>query len=346
MNLSLRHRCYVWMMVFMVGCFLLNFAIDILHDLRMGEGLENKMEELQEFAFIGLGNLLVMPIVLSAGWFVVRGMLKPINTAALTARRISDGRLQERVPVPVAQDELRMLIESMNLAFDRYDESLAQLRRFSANAAHQLRSPLTAIRAMGEVCLSRERTSGEYREMMQSMLERLDQLSHMTEQILSLAEIGHGDWKTQFSPVDLAEVVDQVCADYEPLGSEGAINFVNQVDPGTIVQGDRTLLFQMLANILDNAIRFTPAQGRVVFSTGTARDGYVQLRVDDSGPGIPEELRTMVFDRFEQGLQSDTRGSGLGLAIVAEIARTHYAAVRAEASALGGACIVVEFPLT
>ena len=346
MKLSLRHRSFLWLMVFMVGCFLLNFGIDLLHDWYSEGGVPEGAGagELHEFGFIALGNLIVMPAVLWTGWLVVRAMLRPIDEAAATARRISAGRLSERVPVPAANDEFSDLIRSMNQAFDSYHHTLSQMRRFSANAAHQFRAPLAAMRAEGEVCLSRARSAGEYREALQANLERVNQLSRMTEQMLALAEIEQSEWESRFSAVDLAAVAESVAADYRPLAEDADVAMENKVEPGATTRGDRELLYQMFANVVDNALRFTPRGGSITLSSSRAANGRLVVHVDDTGPGIPEPLRVQVFQRFDQGAHSDTTGSGLGLAIVSEIVHVHHGTVRAAASPSGGARITLEFP--
>ncbi|MBN1268092.1 MAG: HAMP domain-containing protein [Kiritimatiellae bacterium] len=345
MKVSITARYFGWLVVFILILFFLNFAVDLAHDAMTGELSEEGevAEEAFELLFMLGANIAVIPLVLLAGWFIAKRMLKPVRSISTTAARITGGEMGARIEVS-GDDELAMLARSLNAAFDRYDEAIEQLRRFSSNASHQLRTPLTAIRSKGEIALQKSRTSDEYREVIHGMLEQLERLSHIVEQLLDLSRIEASGQEKESRDVDLSRVVRGVVEEFQPLTQDKRLRVNVSIQEDCVVRGDASLLGQALANLLDNAVRFTPENGEIRVTVETERPGWVTVSVTDTGPGIPEDFRNLAFERFSKGPHPESSGAGLGLAIVAEIVRSHEGHVEALPGPAGGAMIRIRLP--
>ena len=347
MNLTLRARFFLLLMGFMLFCFALNFSADIAHDhlVNLVEGRWHHPMPVNEFFSILAMNLALMPLVLSLGWWLARRMAHPVVEAAEIANRIAAGQLTERMPLPRGPSEMVQLIQALNQAFDRYDRDLERMRRFSAHAAHQLRTPVAALRAQVEVTLNRPRSPTEYQESLHIVLERLQAWSQSIEQLLALAELEAGDWSGRFGVIEVASVLHRVQEGLSILAEEKEIRLENDTAGATKVMGDDILLEQLFANILDNAIRFTPAGGSINCSArNQPESGRVVVRISDTGPGIPPAQRLQVLERFNKGVRSDSPGAGLGLAIAVEIARIHKASLTILDHAPSGTVVEIVLP--
>lgn len=349
MNPSLTRRHLLYLLGFMVICLLLNFGADLLSDAVQGKWDEPDMvsKNLEEFGVFVLMNLVMLPVMVLLAWGVARRMLLPLRQIAETAQEICCGRLNARVETPRSDDELGQLATQLNLAFDRYDAVVDRQRRFTSNAAHQLRTPLASLRSAGEVALQRDRGASEYRETIEEMLEQTVGLSRLVEQLMELAALEQENRDLPMADLDLRAVATKVAEDYLPVCEERAIALTHEFDDPLSMRGNEVLLEQMVANLVDNAVRHAPRQGRVGLSGGRGPHGKLRLVVSDDGPGIPPEERSGVFQRFEQaGHPGPGRGRhGLGLSIVREIARVHQGSVLVEESPWGGASFVVSLPV-
>ena len=286
------------------------------------ENFEEGMEEVVQ----GVGlTLLLVPFLAGVAWLLSRRMIGPLRAVAATAQRIRKGRWDERIETgTMPDDETRSLAETVNAAFDGYAGALRRLERFSGDAAHQLRTPIAAMRSLGEVALSRARTAEEYRDTLETMLGELDRLTRIVEQLLQLSRLEAGALKARFAPISLRSVVEQVCQIYQPLAEARGVDFLTALGPGEMrVAGIEELLVELLGNLADNALRHTPKGGGVRIQVAALPGQQVQLAVSDSGPGIPEEFAQKIFDRFTQvpGVESGT--AGLGLPLAAQIAAVH-----------------------
>ncbi|MEM7394202.1 MAG: ATP-binding protein, partial [Verrucomicrobiota bacterium] len=277
-----------------------------------------------EILVIAAVNLVCLPFMLVFLWRLSRHMLHPLQKISETATRIRHGKLKERIEVEQQEDELGVLARTINEAFDRYQDANEKLQRFGADASHQLRTPLTSIRAAGEICLSRERSSQEYRETIESMLEDATRLTGIVERLLMLARLESHALRKHFTNVDLAGVAEKAAEQYRPLCEEKSISLDIDSDAACVIRGDASLIEQAAANLLDNAIRHAPRGGAVSIRTGLSQHGETAyIQVEDNGPGVPDGLRAHVFDRFRRGPQPAESGTGLGLAVVREIVNAH-----------------------
>jgi len=246
-----------------------------------------------------------------------------------------------------APRELRSLIESINGLMARLATSMEVQRRFIADAAHQLRTPLAGLRSQTELALG-ERDPATVRKTLERLAAGTERATALANRLLTLARAGTYVRSKQ-TDVDLVALAKDVIADHLPaantrrqdLGFEGPA-------PGAsaVVHGDRVLLHELLSNLLDNAVRYTPEGGIITVEVKRMRGGGAMLAVRDTGPGVPDDERGKVFEPFYRGRDAVAPGSGLGLAIVRTIAGAHGASVRLEPNAGGGLCVAATFPVT
>jgi len=266
-----------------------------------------------------LGLPLAVGLAGLGGYTLARGALAPVERMAEQARLITAERLKERLPVHNPADELGRLATVFNQTLTRLESSFDQMRRFTADASHELRTPLTALRSVGEVGLRGRREPSEYREIIGSMLEEVDRLSQLVDRLLTLSRADTGQATLARDTVDLGELAREVTAQLEVLAEEKQQTLRVVAEGESHCVGDRVVLRQALANLVDNAIKYSPSGGSITVRASRATDGGAILDVCDTGPGIPVDQQNRVFDRFFRLDRSRSRenggGSGLGLSI-------------------------------
>lgn len=325
MNTSLRMRYFKWLTIQTAAIFVVVIAVvTTFNVIEMREHAHMIKEETEEtLAVVGL-LLLLVPLAVGSAWIITGKLLAPLQEIVEPAEKICDGKLSQRINCNRPDDEIGRLARTLNAAFDRYDAALARLERFSFDAAHQLRNPLAAIRASGEVALQQTRSSDEYRAVIGRMLEDVHRLSRTVDQLLTLARLGHDDLRRQFSTVALAPLLRDLAAEAAAVGEAREINVrLDVASDDARVLGSAALLREAVANLLDNALRFTPPGGSIGLHLGMSDDDAIELVVEDTGPGIPPEQHTRLFKPFVSGQSGLSDGTGLGLAIVAEIVQVH-----------------------
>jgi len=254
-------------------------------------------------------------------------VLRRIQGVRRTADDIMAGDLSQRLAVSTRNDEFDQLSDRLNTMLERIEQLMTGLREVTDNVAHDLRSPLTRLRNRLEVTLLEARDDDEYRRVMADSVEDADQLIRTFNALLAIARAEAGVGAVNGAAVDLADLLQEVAELYEGVAEDKSITLDTRTKPGLTVPGNRQLLAQAVSNLLDNALKFTPAGGRVELSTEAGAAGPV-LSVADTGPGIPESERERVLQRFAR-LESarSTPGSGLGLSLVKAVARLHGAAL-------------------
>ena len=292
-------------------------------DMTERTGFARIMEQSLAFA---LGAALLLGIF--AGVVMSRNLLRRIDAVNTTARTILEGDLSGRVPVSGGGDEFDRLALNLNSMLDRIQKLISAMREVTDNIAHDLRSPLNRLRSRLEITLVGKPDIDEYRASLEGALEDTDSILHTFNALLSIARIEGRNATESFQPLDLAALAGDTAELYEPVAEEKGqtLTFKPAPDgqPLTIL-GDRHLVSQAAANLVDNAIKYTPEGGRVSVAVGRGDDG-IRLTVGDSGPGIPEKFRGSVLDRFVRLEQSrHTAGTGLGLSLVAAVADLHGA---------------------
>jgi signal transduction histidine kinase len=304
-------------------------------------------DELRNEAFVALAiNTLLLALVGALLWYAVRRWLRPIVAVekALRSRKKFD-----LTPLPSSQLplELRPLGESFNFLLEQLDEAVRSERRFIGDAAHELRTPLSALQAQAEIAL-RAATVAEKDVALVKLLAVARRSARLSEQMLDLARLDAGARASHQTHADLSELIVHVVQELEVYAQREARSIVLATTP-CLIECDVDEIGILLRNLLDNALRYTHTGGRVrigCWQVGAPGDRRVCLEVADDGPGVPEAQRRAIFNRFHRVAGSVGRGSGIGLSLVARIAHLHGATIE---TALGldarGFCVRVLFPL-
>ena len=280
-----------------------------------------------------LGWIFVVTAVMgvAGGVLLSRSVLHRIEAINRTTRRIMDGDLSERVARSGNGDEIDQLAGNLNAMLDRIEGLMTGLRQVTENIAHDLRTPLTRLRSRIELTLLRQDEDPEaYRAALQDTLAEADRLLSTFKALLSIAQVEASVQRAEFRPVDLAEMAEAAADLYEPLAEDKGLAFAIDIRERPVVQGNAQLLSQAVANLLDNAVKYTPPGGRVVLTVeGRGPDRAGCVSVADTGPGIPAEMREAVLQRFVRLDEARaTPGNGLGLSLVEAVARLHRAHLR------------------
>jgi two-component system sensor histidine kinase TctE len=277
-------------------------------------------------------------------WFALRFVLHPLMRLKAEAEGRAPTDLSDFNPALVHK-EVRPLITAMNGYMARLQRLIAGQRRFIGDASHQLRTPLTVLKMQAELAL-RAPDADAMREIVQGIARTTDSTVHLANRLLTTARAGHGALEDDPVPVSLTEAVRQVGLELGPLAVQKGIDLSLEADREVGIEGNALLLHELVANLVDNAIRYTPSGGTVILRV---RSGPAVLEVEDSGVGIAEAERERVFAPFYRGpaaQQMNAGGSGLGLTIVRDIAASHGARIEFGASAKGGLLARVHFPPT
>lgn len=305
-------------------------------------GIRNRLAA--DSALRTLGPFLVLlPLLGLLVWFVVGRELRPLESVARAVGRRTAVVL-DPLPVGGLPDEVRPLVGALNELLDRLGRALAVQRDFVADAAHELRTPLAALRL--QVQLAERAASSEEREAAFTNVKGgLDRATRMVEQLLTLARQEPEAGERTMAPVDVAALARQVVAERSTLAEARNIDLGINAEVATSIVADAEGLRVLLANLIDNALHYAPRDGRIDVCVRSGAQDIV-LEVIDNGPGIPAEDRDRVFDRFYRRPGTDAPGSGLGLAIVRNIAARHQARVTLDDAPGGhGLAVRVRFPL-
>jgi heavy metal sensor kinase len=278
------------------------------------------------------------------GWLLARRALAPIGAMTRAAAAIGPERLAERVRQPGSDDEVAHLARTLNAMLDRVQEGGEQQQRLVADASHELKSPLAAMRTEIDVSLRADEHLPGSAATLRSAREEVDRLTRIVDDLLVLAAHDEGS-RAVHEDVDLAELVTDVVRGFACLAGERGIELVDRVEP-VVVAGDRDGLRRAVSNVVVNALDFSPPGGLVTVAVHRAGE-TVRIVVDDAGPGVAAAQREHVFERFARIDGSRTRstgGSGLGLAIVRALLTAHGGDAHIEASPSGGTRVVLALP--
>ncbi len=296
------------------------------------------------FGVILLASFAGFPLV---GYQVARHGIRPVEEMATTARHISSTNLRERIHPEGYPFELASLASTFNQMLDRLEESFERISRFSADIAHDLRTPVNNIRGEAEVALARARNAGEYRDVLESCLEEAVRLSDLIGDLLFLARAESPLTHLRRERVDVGELLGGVREYYEASAADGGISLTSTAAGEPVMaELDRTLLQRAVGNLLSNAIAHTPPGGTVVLGT-QADFSTIRIEVSDTGVGIPAEALPRVFDRFfrvDSSRSQASGGTGLGLAIVQSIAQLHGGKVEISSQPGQGTRVTLRMP--
>lgn len=279
------------------------------------------------------------------GWFLARRALAPVDAMVEAARRIEAEDLSRRLETRDTSDELGRLATVLNDMLARLERSFSTVRHFSADAAHELRTPLTILKGEIELALRASQTEEAYQRVLRSCLEEVDRLSGLVNDLLFLARSDAGHLEREHTAVNLAEVLEDVRPALLALAEPKAVNCTITSPASVWVTGNTSMLFRLIFNLGENAIKYTPTRGRVEIRLSQQADA-ARLEVHDTGPGITAEDREQVFERFYRTDSARTRGgSGLGLALVRSIVWLHRGQIWLDSEVGRGSCFFVVLPL-
>ena len=321
------------------------------HVLQVAAPLEGRNELLARLATFLAGLTLVVGLAtFVGGWWLARKMVQPVHEIIDQAESMEARTLHRRIDARADAREYERLVGVLNTMLGRLDRSFDAQRRFTADASHELRSPLTALRGEIELALRRERDPEEYRRVLASNLQEVERLSQMAEDLLTLARSDAGVMQPRLRRTDVLERAEHVLGRLGGKADACDIRLEVRADGDTEGIFDPGLVDQLLWNLVDNAVKFTPAGGRVRVAVDGDGDA-ISIRVDDTGPGLPPGEIDRLFERFYRADASRTphdatSGTGLGLSIVQAIAEVHGGRVRAETRTEGGATFEVRLPRT
>ncbi|MHB8499688.1 MAG: sensor histidine kinase [Candidatus Acidiferrales bacterium] len=321
-----------------------NYLLIILHSLHA----QNEMLEAIRLTFAWM-ILLGLLLAGTGGYFLARKSLAPVVAMGVHARRIGATNLHERLPVLNANDELGQLATIFNDLLNRLDQSFERQRRFIADASHELRTPLAILRGEAEVAMSQQgRTAEDYLESLGILHEETSRLIKIVEDLFTLTRADSGQYLLSPEDVYLEEVVAECAHSARTLAREKNIELSVDASSECLVHGDPALLRRMILNLLDNAIKYTGEGGRVEVACRATPAGF-EVHITDTGPGIPPELHSRIFERFFRADPARSRsgregGAGLGLSIALWIAQAHHGRLELVRSDLTGSHFAMYLP--
>jgi two-component system OmpR family sensor kinase len=317
----------------------------------VGSSLEPTDEELESLRGI-LAYLVPLSLVVAGigGWFLAGRSLSPVVAMADRARKIGVESLNARLPVANPRDELGLLAGTFNELLARLETSVEQQRQFIADASHELRTPVTIARTAARVALQQPtRTESEYRETLEIVEQETIRLSRIVDDMFTLTRADAGNYPVRTTPMYLDEVVDEVVRAARVVATTREVSIAVECLHSAAFTGDEELIRRLIINVLDNAIRYSPAGGAVRVALDRAGAMYA-ISISDQGPGIAEEVQSRIFERFYRVDAARTHdgasdgGAGLGLALARWIAHVHDGDIRLAASSRLGSTFVITLP--
>lgn len=318
--------------------------IGVLQVARDERGIEIALRQLITLMAIAIPATLLLAV--AGGLFLAARALDPIERITRTAAQISAENLERRLDLP-GQDELGRLAATFDRMLDRLEAAFQRQRQFTADASHELRTPLALLTSTADVALERPRSAAAYRDIIASMREDAGRMNQLLGELLTLARADAGQELIDHEPLDLATLVSEVVLALQPLARSRGVGLVAVVPASVTIVGDQTRLTQLLMNLVDNGLKYTPSGGTVTV-TVERESGQAVLQVADTGNGIAAEHLPHLFERFYRVDKARSRaegGTGLGLAICRWIVRAHGGEITV-ASELGqGTTFTVRLPV-
>lgn len=323
-------------------------ASNRVYTVEMGIPADDAVQTIYQFR-----NYLLMfaPVLLllsaGGGYWMSRRALAPVDVLVRTAREVGGGNLNARLPKLRTGDELQRLSDTLNEMLERIEAAFLRITQFTADASHELRTPVSLIRTEAELALRRSRNEAEYKESLQHILLEAERTTSLIEQLLALARADSGREVLQLHPVDLDEIAHDRLASWQQVANLRQVQFSAQIAQApAIVLGDPTMLRRLIDILLDNAFKYTPSPGTVSLALESRLD-QVLISVRDSGCGIADEDQPKIFERFFRVDKARSRaegGTGLGLAIADWIVKQHRGAIVVESRVGEGSVFRIELP--
>ncbi|APG27574.1 hypothetical protein A7E78_06825 [Syntrophotalea acetylenivorans] len=317
------------------------------HLIQFGKILSEDEQLLKDFRGVFYLSFAIMLMVgILIGFYVAKNALSGIQRVRHGADQMSRGDLSQRIVLDGGSEEIKNLTHSFNRMQDRIQSLIGELHDVTNNVAHDLRSPVTRMRGLAETTLTGDQSLEEYRDMAGAVVEESDRLVGIINVMLEIAETDAGLRPPAQKPVDIKEIIQDVAELYSSVAQDKGISLTTKIpEIDLIVYGDRSCLQRALANLLDNAIKFTQQGGQVVVSAHTENQHLV-VKVVDNGPGIPKDDLVRIYDRFFRGDQSrSTPGNGLGLTLVQSIVHAHGGEISVDSSTDQGTQAKISLPM-
>jgi len=280
------------------------------------------------------------------GWFLASLALRPIAKMIRQAQQISEARLHERIDVPHTDDEVEKLAATFNEMLSRFEQGFKRLRQFSAAASHELRTPLTVMKGEMELALRKPRMEQEYERVLRTQLQVVNDMSHVVEQLLAVAHAEDAELAVDWLPIALGPLIQSVVTHYQRIAGEKNITVEFNIPVQAIqVRGEKSLLERLVANLLENALKHAPVQGRVWIRLHSSVHQVI-MTVEDNGTGILSNDMPKVFDKFftHRDWSDKTQSTGIGLGLCRWIVEVHKGHIAVESPPGKGATFTVTFP--
>lgn len=287
----------------------------------------------------------VLVLGLTIGWWIATRAIRPVEAITATAKRIARGELGERIPVRAKNSELGRLSVVLNETFAQLDESFARQKRFTADAAHELRTPVAILLVKAQIVLAHERDVATYQQTLADCVNAARRLGQLTESLLKLAEWDAGEAPLQLEDCDLADLTRETVTQIQPLTEERGISLACEISPASC-RADRGCINEILLNLLTNALQHTPPQGRITLRSAV-ESGNAFFSTTDTGAGIAPEHLPRIIDRFYRTDDSRSRHTGgarLGLAICNAIADAHDGKLEVSSILRSGSTFTLRIP--
>ena len=320
-----------------------------VYTIKIGASADDAVETLQLFrSYVLVFALLLLLVSTGVGSWLSRRALAPVDALVRTARDISGTNLNRRLQALDTGDELQRLTDTLNQMLDRIEAAFQRITQFTADASHELRTPVSLIRTEAELALRRSRTDAEYKEALQHILREAERTTLLIEQLLEMARADCGRESLTLQPINLSDVLRGVVTSWQQVAAVRDLQLSAEIPaPDVSVIGDQTLLRRMADILLDNACKYTSSPGFVRLAL-QVREEMAVITVQDSGIGIPEEDHTKIFERFYRVDKARSRaqgGVGLGLAIAEWIVEQHRGEIAVQSHPGEGAKFRVSLPL-
>jgi len=315
--------------------------------LQAGISLESQQLALDRLTRLALGLIPLGVLVAAAsGWFMGGRALKPVRDIARAAQKIGLSQLNQRLPLLGSHDEIDQLAKTFNEAFARLEQAVGEMKQFAGSIAHELRTPLAALRGEAEVALLHGRTEEDFRRVLSSQLEEFQKLTRIINQLLTLVRAEAGELPLKRAPVMLSPMLQDLVEILGLVAAEKEVSLALQCPPNITVEGDKEWLERAMLNLLDNAIKYTGAGGRVSLRASSDESGAA-IEVQDTGCGIPEDALPHVFELFyraDPARGKAIEGVGLGLSLVKWIVDQHGGTIHAVSRVNEGSSFTIRLP--
>lgn len=315
--------------------------------IQVGTPLKEIIDTLRKLFILLLMSGPILLILSSfGGYFLVRKTFSPVKKIVGAAKKITAENLSHRIEPIGSKDEIGELAKTFNDMISRIERSFKQIKQFSSDTSHELKTPLAAIRGEIEVALRKERERGEYKKILKSALEEIDKLQKIIDSLLLLAQMDSQNIKFSFKEIQLDEILLEAFEEIATLAKKKSLSLILKRVDQVGIKGDETLIKRLFVNLIDNAIKYTQEGGKVEIALKKEGDS-VRFTVEDTGIGIPPNKTPYIFDRFyrvDKARSRETGGCGLGLALAKWIAETHKGKIEVKSKVGEGSTFIVFLP--